>query len=238
MFKRRKQQPVHHRVGNLIWPRMGWGRVVVYLWHRVGRLHGTPHSIAGGFASGAAISITPFVGIHFILAALVSWSARGNIIAGLIGTAVGNPWTFPFIWWWTYTLGNRMGAGGSLSGHDPNFLAIFTKLPGVLMNAMLKFQIDGAYFENVWAVIGPMMLGSIPTFVVVWLATYLLLKPFVTAYQARRIARRRRKLKREREREREEKAHIEGDFSEAEIVPMPDSAPVAEAAPANRKSNG
>ncbi|MDH3231800.1 MAG: DUF2062 domain-containing protein, partial [Alphaproteobacteria bacterium] len=95
MFRRRTQQPVHHRVSNLIWPRMGWGRVFMYLWHRVGRLHGTPHSISAGFASGAAVSFTPFVGVHFILAALTSWFSRGNIVAGLIGTAVGNPWTFP-----------------------------------------------------------------------------------------------------------------------------------------------
>lgn len=227
MFKRRTQRPVHHLVGDLIWPRMGWSRVAVYLWHRVGRLHGTPHSIANGFACGAAISITPFVGIHFILSMLASWSARGNIIAGLIGTGVGNPWTFPFIWWWTYTLGNKMMGSAVETGQEPDFLAIFTRLPGVTMNAMLKFQLDSAYFENVWAVILPMMLGSVPTFIVVWLAAYMLVKPFVTAYQAQRIARRRRKLKRQRE----AVARIDSKASETGAMPVPGSTPVTEGAP-------
>lgn len=192
MFRRRKQQPVHHKVGNLIWPQIGFRRSLTYVWHRIGRLHGTPHSIAGGFAAGAAVSFTPFVGGHFVLAALVSWATRGNIMAGLLGTAVGNPWTFPFIWIWTYELGRRMGAGNELAG-DPDFVAIFTDLPSVVVKALISFDLDSAYFDNVWAVVWPMMVGSIPTFVLIWLGSYLFLKPLVATYQIKRIARQRRK---------------------------------------------
>jgi len=192
MFKRRKQQPVHHKVGNLIWPQIGFRRSLTYVWHRIGRLHGTPHSIAGGFAAGAAVSFTPFVGGHFVLAALVSWATRGNIMAGLLGTAVGNPWTFPFIWIWTYELGRKLGAGNELAG-NPNFVAIFTDLPSVVVRALISFDLDSAYFDNVWAVVWPMMVGSIPTFVLIWLGSYLFLKPLVATYQVKRIARRRRK---------------------------------------------
>ena len=213
---------------------MGWGRVVMYLWHRVGRLHGTPHSIAAGFASGAAISFTPFVGVHFILAALISWFSRGNIIAGLIGTGVGNPWTFPFIWWWTYMLGTKMGAGSVLQRRPPDFLSIFTDLFGVLGKAVVKFQLDSVYFENVWAVIWPMMVGSVPTFIVVWLVTYLLFKPLVTAYQARRIARRRRKLKRERE----AKALADAADSDVATLPVREETPLGANLPLNRESSG
>ncbi len=234
MFRRRAQQPVHHRVSNLIWPRMGWGRVVMYLWHRVGRLHGTPHSIAAGFASGAAISCTPFLGVHFILAALMSLLSRGNVIAGLIGTGVGNPWTFPFIWWWTYTLGTKMGAGSALHGRQPDFLRIFTDLFGVLGKAVVKFQLDSAYFENVWTIIWPMMVGSVPTFIVVWMVAYLMLKPLVTAYQARRIARRRRKLKKARE----AKALADAESPEVTTLPVREDAPLAESMPVNRESSG
>ena len=192
MFRRRKQQPVHHKVGNLIWPRIGFRRSMTYVWHRVGRLHGTPHSIAGGFAAGAAISFTPFVGGHFVLAILFSWATRSNFVAGLLGTAVGNPWTFPFIWIWTYELGRRMGAGNELAS-APDFVGIFTDLPSVVVKALISFDLDSAYFENVWAVLWPMMVGSIPTFVLVWLACYLFLKPLVATYQVKRIAGRRRK---------------------------------------------
>lgn len=165
---------------------------MTYIWHRVGRLHGTPHSIAGGFAAGAAVSFTPFVGSHFVLAALIAWLTRSNIIAGILGTAVGNPWTFPFIWLWIYELGRRMGAGEA-SQAAPDALALIVDLPGVMGRALLSFDVDWAYLDNLWAVLWPMMIGSIPTFVVVWLAFYFFLKPLVATYQVNRIARRRRK---------------------------------------------
>jgi uncharacterized protein (DUF2062 family) len=192
MFKRRKQQPVHHKVGNLIWPRIGFRRSITYIWHRIGRLHGTPHSIAGGFAAGAAISFTPFVGGHLVLAALLSWATRSNIVAGLIGTAVGNPWTFPFIWVWIYEIGHQMGAGREL-GSNPDFVAIFTDLPGVFVRAVISFDLDSTYFDNVWTVLWPMIVGSIPTVAVVWLVSYFMLKPIIATYQSKRAARRQRK---------------------------------------------
>lgn len=207
MFKRRSYQPVHHRVGNLIWPRIGFRRSVTYIWHRVGRLHGTPHSIAGGFAAGAAISFTPLVGSHFVLATLIAWATRSNIVAALLGTAVGNPWTFPFIWLWIYEVGQRLGAGRTLAV-EPDFVAIFTDLPSVVVRAVISFDLDSAYFDNVWAVLWPMMIGSIPTFIVVWLAFYMFLKPLVATYQAKRILRRRRKQEKAREAARLEAVNL------------------------------
>ncbi len=179
-------------MGNLIWPQIGFRRSMTYVWHRVGRLHGTPHSIAGGFAAGAALSFTPFVGSHFVLAVLISWLTRGNIVAGLLGTAIGNPWTFPFIWLWIYELGRRLGAAGA-GDAKPDALAIIVDLPGVMGRALLSFDVDWAYLDNLWAILWPMIVGSIPTFVLVWLAFYLILKPLVATYQVKRIARRRRK---------------------------------------------
>ena len=234
MFRRRRQQPVHHRVGNLIWPRIGFRRSLTYIWHRVGRLHGTPHSIAGGFAAGAAVSFTPFVGAHFVLAALVSLATRSNVVAGLLGTAVGNPWTFPFIWIWTYELGQRMGIGSGLMG-EPDFVAIFTDLPSVIVKAFISFDLDAAYFENVWAVMWPMMIGSIPSFILIWLAFYVVLKPVVATYQVRRIARRRRKQEKARA---DAKLHglaiVQGEseeFDPLEALPM-------EEGPATKEAKG
>lgn len=193
MFRRRKQQPVHHRVGNLFWPRIGWGRATRYLWHRVLRLHGTPYSIAAGIACGAAVSFTPLVGGHFVLAALTAWLIGGNIVAGLIGTAVGNPWTFPFIWLWTFKLGSGMvGQGGDSAGIvNPDFTQVFADL----IEAMLSFEFGPAFFHKFWVVWWPMMLGSIPSMLLVWLGTYLVLRPIVAAYQHQRIMRRRRRRK-------------------------------------------
>lgn len=203
MFKRRNLQPVFHRLGNLIWPRTGWARALRYLWHRIARLRGTPHSIAAGIASGAATSFTPFIGLHFVLAALTGFLTRGNFIASMIGTGAGNPWTFPLIWVWIYHLGLKMAGGDDTAVGDPDFIGLFIGLPAFLVKALVSFEVDADYFQTLWAIWWPMLLGSIPTFLMVWLATYLLLKPVLAAYQTQRIARRgrrRRKIRQARAR--------------------------------------
>ncbi|MCK4868446.1 MAG: DUF2062 domain-containing protein, partial [Alphaproteobacteria bacterium] len=116
----------------------------------------------------------------------------------LMGTAVGNPWTFPFIWLWVYELGRGMGAGEGRQV-KPDALAIIVDLPGVIGRALLSFDVDWNYLDNLWAVLWPMMVGSIPTFILVWLTSYLVLKPLVATYQANRIMRLRRKQGKARE---------------------------------------
>ncbi len=185
---------VPDRLREFLWPRTGWERSAKYVFHRVARLPGTPHAIAGGFACGAAISFTPFVGLHIVLAALLAWSIRANIISSAIGTVVGNPWTFPFIWVWVYELGNWMGAGAGGDGaEDLDFIGLF----GNMLEAVLRLD-AGYLFETAWPVFLPMLAGGIPTAFVMWLAVYVPLKPVVESYQRRRRARRdRRRVRRQ-----------------------------------------
>jgi len=194
MFRRRRKITVPGRLRELLWPRSGWERAAKYIFHRVARLPGTPYAIAGGIAIGAAISVTPFVGLHIVLSALLAWSIRANVISSTIGTLVGNPWTFPFIWVWVYELGRWIGTsrGAEIADHV-DFIGLF----GRMLEAFLR--LDMAYlFEIAWPVFWPMLLGSIPTAIVVWLAVYVLLKPVVASYQRRRRARRdRRRLQRQ-----------------------------------------
>ncbi len=191
MFRRHKKPPVHQQVGYFFWPRTGWRRAAKYLFHRVARIPGPPYSIAAGFACGAAISFTPFIGLHLVLAALLAFIMRANIVASAIGTVVGNPWTFPFIWIWIYELGSSMIGDGSSAEHL-DFFALF----GAIVQASLR--LDLVYLgETVWPVWRLMLIGSIPTFFLVWIATYLPLKWAVEKYQARRLERRRNKLRKE-----------------------------------------
>jgi len=194
MFRRRRKISVPDRLREFLWPRSGWERSAKYIFHRVARLPGTPHAIAGGFACGAAISFTPFVGLHIVLAALLAWSIRANIISSVIGTAVGNPWTFPFIWVWVYELGRWMGAGPGANRADHlDFIGLF----GRMLEASLRLDVP-YLFETAWPVFLPMLAGGIPTALVVWLAFYVPLKPVVATYQKRRRARRdRRRLRRQ-----------------------------------------
>ncbi len=188
MFDRRIKPHLHHRVSNFFWPSIGWRRSVRYLLHRLGRLPGTPYSIAGGFACGAAISFSPFVGLHFILGAVWAWLTRANILASAIGTAVGNPWTFPFIWTWIFYVGRLMGAGEAGTDiSDIKFSALF----GALTEASLNGDIDG-FVALCTPILWPMLLGSIPTMIVVWIVFYFPLKNVVERYQHRRLRRRKK----------------------------------------------
>ena len=65
----------------------------------------SPHAIASGFACGSMVSFTPLLGFHFLLAIVFAYLIRGNFVAALLGTIVGNPITFPFIWGLIYKVG-------------------------------------------------------------------------------------------------------------------------------------
>ncbi len=192
MFLRRKKRAPHHWLRQFVWPTIGWRRATRYLGHRVARLPGTPYSLAAGLACGAAISFTPFVGLHFALAAVMAWSLRASVIASAIGTAVGNPWTFPFIWMLIYRLGTWMGASGiGPADHGQDFSAVF----GSLLLALLRLDFE-SFFDKVWPVWWPMVIGSLPAAIAVWVLSYLVTKPLIAAYQRRRIARRARRAAR------------------------------------------
>jgi len=186
MFERR-HKPLHRdRILNFFWPSIGWGRSVRYLLYRLSRLPGTPYSIAGGFACGAAISFSPFVGLHFILGAIWAWVMRANILASVIGTAVGNPWTFPFIWVWIFQSGRWLGVGSDDTDiADLNFSALF----GNITEASLNGDFD-QMLEIASPVLFPMLIGCIPSIIVVWIIFYFPLKKLVERYQLRRMRRR------------------------------------------------
>ncbi len=134
----------------------------------------TPYSISAGFAFGAAISFTPLMGFHIALAVSFAWACRSNVIAAVIGTVVGNPWTFPLIWLTIYRVGSWILGRGWLAGLPPDF------------------AVDHL-FEQVWALFLPMLVGGLPLAVVAWLAFYWPGRYLVAAYQRNRLLRRLRR---------------------------------------------
>ena len=212
LFRRRKKLSRWARLRRFVWPTMNWGRVLRYWTFKLKRLQGSPYAIACGFACGAAVSFTPLIGFHFILAAVLAWALRGNIIASAIGTAVGNPWTFPFIWagiiWLgTWILGYERGQ----------------ELPADMT--------IGTIFEEPGTVLLPMLVGGLPTAVVVWVLFYVPIYRVVSNYQHHRQARRlrrRRALDEERQAKGDQAQDVEDDIT------IPESAPQgAEPAAAN-----
>lgn len=185
MFKRRNKPPIKDRLLGIFWPKIGWKRSSQYVGHRVARLPGTPYSIAAGFACGAAVSFTPFVGLHLLGGALFAWLIRGNLIASWIGTLVGNPWTFPFIWIGIYRLGILMGAGDENSAQSLDFIGFFDQLIQALKTFDLSF-----IGETAWPVLWPMMVGGTPLFIGSWILFFFPVKYLVSRYHSRRLNKR------------------------------------------------
>lgn len=105
MFQRKTPLSPQQKLQQILWPSMGWARTWRYAQLRLIRIQASAKSIATGFAFGASISFTPLPGTHIIGAAALSLITRGNVLASLGGTLLGNPWTFPLMWWAAYKVG-------------------------------------------------------------------------------------------------------------------------------------
>lgn len=198
MFKRRQMPGIASRVREFVWPRMGFARLWRYLLHRLGRMPGTPYSIAAGFACGAAASFTPLIGFHFLLAGLLAWAIRANILASAIGTVIGNPWTFPFIWLWIFKVGGWI-MGTPEDGPPPQLT--FDMVLGIISGDTLGQSLD---------LLLTMMVGGFLTGAAVWVLFYLPLSGMIHGYRARKIQRRADAVARKTARDR----LIEGQVSE------------------------
>ncbi len=192
LFVPRQKPTFASRLQTIMWPKRGLKRAWIYLWHRVSRISATPHIIALGFAAGAFASFTPFVGFHFIIAAIIALAIGGSVLASALGTSVGNPLTFPFIWLATYQAGNYILRREP--SHDVNLY-----LPDGTM--LLLFQDPAEFWRIMWEAIGPvlvpMLVGCVPVGLVVAAVLYFLVRPAVRGYQARRRARLARQISRQ-----------------------------------------
>lgn len=165
ILNRRHPRTRLQKVREIIWPSMGLSRTYLYYKQRIGRLSGSPYFIASGFATGVAISFTPFVGFHIATAAVISWMLGGSLVAMVLGSVVsGNPWTYPFIWVSTYKLGQWM-LGGHIIKEPRTFNTQFTFSDLLDKSSELLL---------------PMTLGSVPFAIVSWVAAYFAVKHIVT----------------------------------------------------------
>lgn len=168
------------RVREFFWPSMGPKRYAAYLARRTQRLRASPHAVAAGVASGAAVSIFPFIGFHFLLGFVLAFFTRGSMLAAAIGTALGNPVTFPFIFAATYNLGRLILPGDQ---RDAEALLAGTEMTD-LMGDMFT---DG--LAGIWPVMQSMIVGAIPLSIITYLAIYAAVRTLVTRARARRAIR-------------------------------------------------
>src|SRR5687768_11738955 len=102
ILKRRNPRPALAKIRQGLWPSMGWGRTLRYYRHRVFRTGDSTYRITAGLASGMAVSFSPFIGTHVGQGLALAWLLRASLLASFIGTALGNPATYPFIFWAAY----------------------------------------------------------------------------------------------------------------------------------------
>ena len=181
LFKRRDKPRWHVRFKAWCWPDRGWKRAWTYVWRRVTRLAGTPHAIAIGCAAGVLASFTPFMGLHFILAAVLAAAVGGNLLASALGTFFGNPLSFPFIWLATYNF------GGLLLGREQKS-EINISLPEGFWSSVLTNPgvAPSQFWETVGPVFTPMLVGGLPLGLVFAIIAYFPVKTAVETFQERR----------------------------------------------------
>ncbi|MEC7764616.1 MAG: DUF2062 domain-containing protein [Pseudomonadota bacterium] len=191
MFKR-KPRSYTRAFTEFFYPRGGWYRASRYVIHRLRRLPDPADRIARGIAAGVFVSFTPLFGLHFLTAALIAWIVRGNLLAAILSTFVGNPITFPFIAGISLRLGNRfLGLpprdtnltyivdAFARASHDiwHNFLSIFTHETAEW--AGLALFLDRVFL--------PYLVGGILPGIAAAMIAFGLSRPVITAYQKRRV---------------------------------------------------
>lgn len=133
---------------------------------RLARLPASNYAISSGFACGSMVSFTPLLGLHFILAVIFAFLIRGNFVAALIGTVVGNPLTFPFIWGLIYKVGTYV-----------------TNIQHVKIGRKINFDM---IINQTYEIFFPMLLGGIVIAPLVWIISYFIIYSFISSYKRRK----------------------------------------------------
>ena len=149
-------------------------RIISYYKLRLARLPDSNYAISSGFACGAMVSFTPLLGLHFVLAVIFAYLIRGNFIAALIGTVVGNPITFPLIWGLIYKIG--------------------TFLTNIKLHKITHEINFDMIVNQTYEIFFPMLVGGIIIAPLVWIITYYVIYSFVASFKKRRNKKNRRLL--------------------------------------------
>ncbi len=198
VFKRRDPRTFWRRCVAFVFPGRGYTRGWKYIGRRVQRIRDTPEKIALGFACGALASFTPLFGCHFFVAAFLAWVLRANVVAGLFGTIVGNPLSFPLIATSSLGAGRVLMGGQNQSVDGEGVMSAFADVGALLWNALLQgvgFHVENAVswsvtkvrFMDFWEqVMIPYFVGGLAVGMVVAIICYFLFRPAIAAYQKRR----------------------------------------------------
>lgn len=192
ILKRRKRRSLAHSFREAVWPTMGWLRTFDYYRHRLFRRGDSTYKITAGLATGFAVSFSPFLGTHLLQAVFFGWLTRSSIIASLIGTLLGNPWTLPLMFWLAYKVGvavcGLVGLGGFIAPPDGEALAAYSDAPLAFLAYLWHHPLK---------LLLPLALGGYICAFLSWPLAYgLMYRPVHMAHRTYRLQRLRRLRKR------------------------------------------
>ena len=192
MFKRRERRSIFRFFNEVIFSLKGIGRAIEYVGIRLKRIPDTPHKISLGMSCGIFASFTPLFGLHFLIAGLLSYVLRANVLASLIGTFIGNPITFPIITVFNLKLGEWILGSSEYSSVDGG--KIFEGFLDFIFLIYKNLFTEGSVGENsgprinefLNGVFIPYSLGGLIGGIFVAIISYFLLRPLVATYQKQR----------------------------------------------------
>ena len=210
MFKRRERRSIFRFFYEVIFSLKGISRAIEYVGIRLKRIPDTPHKISLGMSCGIFASFTPLFGLHFLIAGLLSYLLRANVLASLIGTFVGNPITFPIITVFNLKLGEWILGSSEYSSGDGG--KIFEGFLDFIFLIYKSFFTEGSIGENnvprmnefLKGVFIPYSLGGLILGFFIAIISYFLLRPLVATYQKKRSALKAKRLKKKLMRKRYE----------------------------------
>ena len=210
MFKRRERRSIFRFFYEVIFSLKGISRAIEYVGIRLKRIPDTPHKISLGMSCGIFASFTPLFGLHFLIAGLLSYLLRANVLASLIGTFVGNPITFPIITVFNLKLGEWILGSSEYSSDDGG--KIFEGFLDFIFLIYKSFFTEGSIGENnvprmnefLNGVFIPYSLGGLILGIFIAVISYFLLRPLVATYQKKRSALKEKRFKRKLMRKRYE----------------------------------
>ncbi len=165
LFKRKRKLTRFERIKNFLFPKKGLIRAYKYLLKRLFRLKDNIHSVSLGAAFGTSIAITPLFGLQLILTIVFDIIFRANITASMLFTIIGNPLTFPFIWFIDYKLGTFILKNETID--NSAFSEIIDKIKIAFENS------DWTTISNyIASILYPMLLGGIIIAITVGILTY------------------------------------------------------------------
>ena len=97
---------------------------------------------------------------------IFAYLIRGNFIAALIGTVVGNPISFPFIWGLIYKVG-----------------AYITSIKLEKNTEEINFDM---IVNQTYEIFFPMLVGGIIIAPLIWTITYFVIYSFISSYKKRK----------------------------------------------------